>query len=136
MWRVSRPVRQRAVAWRPNPIASLSLQGMREPAVRGLPPNYARIIFCHFPLAGWQALCISLLAEMRSAAVELAGYASYAEIVGAVQHNRAAVRKWCDEVFRLNRAIEDAEEANAHPNRTGEAASARPSPVRFRVLLN
>jgi len=56
--------------------------------------------------------CISLLAEMRSAAVELAGYASYAEIVGAVSHNRAVVRKWCDEVFRLNRAIEDAEEAN------------------------
>ena len=62
--------------------------------------------------SGAQVPCISLLAEMRSAAVELAGYASYAEIVGAVSHNRSAVRKWCDEVFRLNRAIEDAEEAN------------------------
>lgn len=40
-------------------------------------------------------------AEMEEAAKELAEYASYAEIVGGVSHNRSAIRKWCDKVFEL-----------------------------------
>ncbi len=50
-----------------------------------------------------------LLDQMRCAATELADYASYAEIVGAIRHNRAAIRKWCDIVFEINRKIEDAD---------------------------
>lgn len=40
---------------------------------------------------------------MSKAGMELAEYASYAEIVGMVHHNREQIRKWCDEIFRLFR---------------------------------
>ncbi len=49
------------------------------------------------------------LKEMREAAKELAGLASYAEIVGGVSVNRPGIRKWCDRVFALDREIEDME---------------------------
>lgn len=52
-----------------------------------------------------------LLASLAHAGVELAMYASYAEIVGALSHNRTQVRGWCDEVFRLNHALRELEEA-------------------------
>jgi hypothetical protein len=52
-----------------------------------------------------------LLALLAHAGVELAMYASYAEIVGAVCHNRTQVRGWCDEVFRLNHALRELDEA-------------------------
>jgi hypothetical protein len=45
---------------------------------------------------------LDLLGRMHAAATELAMYASYAEIVGAVVHNREPIRKWCDEVFKLH----------------------------------
>lgn len=45
-------------------------------------------------------------AEITHLATELAGYASYAEIVGAVTHNRAAVRKYCDEIFDFNKRVD------------------------------
>jgi hypothetical protein len=50
----------------------------------------------------------AILAELAEAASELAQFASYAEIVGAVLHNRQPIRKWCDEVFRLGHQLDDA----------------------------
>ncbi len=47
--------------------------------------------------------------EMAKAGLELAQYASYAEIVGAISHNRQAIRKWCDKVFEFHHANEKAE---------------------------
>lgn len=43
--------------------------------------------------------------QMQFAALELAQYASYAEIIGAIGFNRSPIRKWCDEVFKLNNEI-------------------------------
>lgn len=45
--------------------------------------------------------------ELTSIATELAEYASYAEIVGGVTVNRAAVRSFCDKVFDFNRKSDD-----------------------------
>lgn len=45
---------------------------------------------------------LDLLDRMHQAATELAMFASYAEIVGAVSHNRIPIRKWCDEVFSVH----------------------------------
>ena len=42
------------------------------------------------------------LEAMRHAALELAQYASYAEIVGRVLLNREQIREWSDKVFKLN----------------------------------
>lgn len=47
------------------------------------------------------------LDELTSIATELAEYASYAEIVGGVTVNRAAVRSFCDKVFDFNRKSDD-----------------------------
>lgn len=44
---------------------------------------------------------IELLEKMANAGMELAMYTSYSEIVGAVSHNREYIRKWCDEVYKL-----------------------------------
>lgn len=52
--------------------------------------------------------------ELYEAAMELARYASYAEIVGALSYNNKPIRKWCDKIFNLNRqimAIEDQKDA-------------------------
>jgi hypothetical protein len=43
--------------------------------------------------------------ELAKAAVELAQYASYAEIVGGMSVNNAAVREWSDRIFALNAAL-------------------------------
>ena len=43
-------------------------------------------------------------------ATELAEYASYAEIIGAVSHNRKAIREYCDKIFAHNRVIDLEEE--------------------------
>ncbi len=54
-----------------------------------------------------------LLGKMREAAVDLAGYASYSEIVGQIGLNRTQIRAECDKVFELDialRQIEDVEE--------------------------
>lgn len=51
------------------------------------------------------------LDELRKAALELAQYASYAEIVGGIRENRVEIRKWCDEVFRLHDTIQKREYA-------------------------
>jgi len=48
--------------------------------------------------------------EISTYATELAEYASYAEIIGAVSHNRSAIREYCDKVFAYNRAIDIEEE--------------------------
>jgi hypothetical protein len=48
-----------------------------------------------------------LLVRMKDAAINLAEFASYAEIVGGVSVNRNAIRKWCDDVFDLKRQIDD-----------------------------
>ncbi|WON79129.1 hypothetical protein OK024_09075 [Acinetobacter sp. UGAL515B_02] len=45
--------------------------------------------------------------ELRSIATELAEYASYAEIVGGVTVNRAAIRGFCDKVYDFNRKFDD-----------------------------
>lgn len=47
-----------------------------------------------------------IVREMAKAAVELASFASYAEIVGAVTHNAKQVREWSDRVFELNRRLD------------------------------
>ncbi|KQT08495.1 hypothetical protein ASG40_11480 [Methylobacterium sp. Leaf399] len=43
--------------------------------------------------------------ELAKAALELASYASYAEMVGAIGHNRDQIRKWCDEVYRIRETV-------------------------------
>ena len=48
--------------------------------------------------------------EISTYATELAEYASYAEIIGAVSHNRSAIRGYCDKIFAYNRAIDIEEE--------------------------
>jgi hypothetical protein len=45
---------------------------------------------------------LDLLDRMHHAATELAKFASYAEIVGAVSHNRKPIREWCDAVFEVH----------------------------------
>lgn len=47
--------------------------------------------------------------EISSYATELAQYASYAEIIGAISHNRQSIREYCDKVFAFNRANPDEE---------------------------
>lgn len=44
--------------------------------------------------------------EVTHLAIELAKYASYAEIIGAVSHNRSAIRKYCDDIFDFNKRVE------------------------------
>lgn len=51
-----------------------------------------------------------LLENLLNAARELAGYASYAEIVGGVSVNRPQVRQWCDAVFAAVRALPEDED--------------------------
>lgn len=48
--------------------------------------------------------------EISGYATELAEYASYSEIIGAISHNREAVRVYCDKIFAYNRAIDIEEE--------------------------
>lgn len=57
----------------------------------------------------------SILTELSEAARELAQYASYAEIIGAIGHNRQPIRKWCDEVFRLCGKLDDIRWEAEHP---------------------
>lgn len=62
----------------------------------------------------WSAVCKerdeykAQLDQVSKLATELAEYASYAEIIGAVLHNRAVIRKCCDDIFELNRSAEEA----------------------------
>lgn len=56
-----------------------------------------------------------ILSEMTAAGRELAAYASYFEIVGAIGHNRVAIRKWCDEVFRLGHELDRLKEEGELP---------------------
>jgi hypothetical protein len=56
-----------------------------------------------------------ILTELSEAARELAQYASYAEIIGAIGHNRQPIRKWCDEIFRLCRKLDDIQWEAEHP---------------------
>ena len=53
-----------------------------------------------------EALAIEILGRLHRAATELAMFASYAEIVGAVSHNREPIRNWCDEVFAIHHEYE------------------------------
>jgi hypothetical protein len=48
------------------------------------------------------------LEVIRHAALELAQYASYAEIVGRVSLNREQIREWSDKIFKLNLDIGEA----------------------------
>lgn len=52
---------------------------------------------------------LNQLWAMAKAGSELAGYTSYAEIVGGVNHNRAEIRKACDEVFHQGRVFNELE---------------------------
>lgn len=45
------------------------------------------------------------IAGLLEASRELAGYASYAEIVGGVSVNRPQIRQWCDAVFEAVRTM-------------------------------
>jgi len=44
--------------------------------------------------------------KLSNAALELAEYASYAETIGAISHNRSTIRTWCDAVFKASREYE------------------------------
>ena len=46
---------------------------------------------------------VTLLERMADAGLELAQYASYAEIVGGVRRNRAQIREWCDKIYELHK---------------------------------
>jgi hypothetical protein len=48
-----------------------------------------------------------LLVRMKDAAVNLAEYASNAEVVGGIPVHRDAIRKWCNAIFDLKRQIDD-----------------------------
>lgn len=48
-----------------------------------------------------------LISNMIDAAVELAEYASYAEITGNINCNQQPIRKSCDIIFQLNRQIDN-----------------------------
>jgi len=48
----------------------------------------------------------AVLWKIAKAGDELAQYASYAELVGGVSHNRTEIRKWCDEVFARSKGID------------------------------
>lgn len=54
---------------------------------------------------------IELLQKMHAAAIELAQYASYAEIVGGISQNRKQIREWCDKVLAIHNEIENADTA-------------------------
>lgn len=54
-----------------------------------------------------------LLQKMHAAAIELAQYTSYAEIVGGISQNRKQIREWCDKVFAIHNEIENADTAGA-----------------------
>lgn len=45
--------------------------------------------------------------ELTHLATELAQYASYAEIVGAISHNRQPIREFCDKIFDFNKKVEE-----------------------------
>jgi hypothetical protein len=49
---------------------------------------------------------IEKLEEMHKAAMELAEYASYAEIIGAVSKNRNPIREWCDKIFEIHALLD------------------------------
>lgn len=51
------------------------------------------------------AKLIELTPEILKAATELAEYASYSEIIGAIGHNKPQIRQWCDEVYKLNATL-------------------------------
>lgn len=51
-----------------------------------------------------------LLEELRLAARDLASYASYAEIVGAIGHNRSEIKKNCDLVYEVDAKIKHIDE--------------------------
>ena len=50
---------------------------------------------------------LELLKELSEAASSLAQYASYAEIVGAIAHNRQPIREGCDKVFQINHKVRE-----------------------------
>lgn len=56
-----------------------------------------------------ESLKTKLLVAIRESSNHLSGYASYAEIIGAIGHNQQSIRKHCDEVMTLNKALEDIE---------------------------
>lgn len=51
----------------------------------------------------------SVIERMADAGHELALYASYAEVVGAIGHNRKPIREWSDKVFALHHEREELE---------------------------
>lgn len=53
---------------------------------------------------------IDLLEQLKQAASELASYASYAEIIGAIHHNRSQIRQYCDQVQEINAKIRHMDE--------------------------
>lgn len=59
---------------------------------------------------------LELLQKLSEAAGDLAGYASYSEIVGAIGHNRQAIRTSCDEVFTINHEVKEYLESLAEDN--------------------
>jgi hypothetical protein len=53
------------------------------------------------PVDDIEGLRYNVLLQIKESAHQLAGFASYAEIVGALSHNREPVRRYCDEVVSL-----------------------------------
>lgn len=55
----------------------------------------------------------ALFNELRESANELASYASYAEIIGAISHNRSVIRLHCDRIYEIERNIKELEELDS-----------------------
>lgn len=54
-------------------------------------------------------LKLQILQFTRRTGEHLAGLASYAEIVGAISHNRSGIRQFCDKHFTFQRMMKDLE---------------------------
>lgn len=62
---------------------------------------------CFIDCAKDAASLIQQLKDMAKSGLELAGFASYSEIVGGVTTNRQAIRTECDAVFKHARDIDE-----------------------------
>ncbi len=77
----------------------------------------------------------SLLESMINAAVELADYTSYAEIIGCVRHNRQEIRKMCDTVRIVNYRIKHLRAITNEKTRTELEAQPEPGDSEFIEML-
>ena len=56
-----------------------------------------------------------LIDELKHLATELVEYTSYAEIIGAISHDRQPIREFCDKIYAFNKRLEETPFGNAVP---------------------